>query len=153
MAILDADKEGFLRSETSLIQTIGRAARNAEGTVIMYADQVTPSMEQAITETERRRAIQMAYNQEHGIVPKTIVKSIRDTIEISDKAENAKNGTRRLSKAEREQLITRLTREMKEAARLLEFEHAAFLRDRIDKLRRGENPKDDTAAPKRKKRG
>ena len=153
VAILDADKEGFLRSETSLIQTIGRAARNAEGTVIMYADQVTPSMEQAITETERRRAIQMAYNQEHGIVPKTIVKSIRDTIEISDKAENAKNGTRRLSKAEREQLITRLTREMKEAARLLEFEHAAFLRDRIDKLRRGENPKDDTAAPKRKKRG
>ncbi|MBM6914322.1 excinuclease ABC subunit B [Gemmiger sp. An120] len=153
VAILDADKEGFLRSETSLIQTIGRAARNAEGTVIMYADQVTPSMEQAITETERRRAIQMAYNQEHGIVPKTIVKSIRDTIEISDKAENAKSGTRRLSKAEREQLITRLTREMKEAARLLEFEHAAFLRDRIDKLRRGENPKDDTAAPKRKKRG
>ncbi len=153
VAILDADKEGFLRSETSLIQTIGRAARNAEGTVIMYADQVTPSMEQAITETERRRAIQMAYNQEHGIVPKTIVKSIRDTIEISDKAENAKNGTRRLSKAEREQLIARLTREMKEAARLLEFEHAAFLRDRIDKLRRGENPKDDTAAPKRKKRG
>ena len=153
VAILDADKEGFLRSETSLIQTIGRAARNAEGTVIMYADQVTPSMEQAITETERRRAIQMAYNQEHGIVPKTIVKSIRDTIEISDKAENAKNGTRRLSKAEREQLITRLTREMKEAARLLEFEHAAFLRDRINKLRRGENPKDDTAAPKRKKRG
>ena len=153
VAILDADKEGFLRSETSLIQTIGRAARNAEGTVIMYADQVTPSMEQAITETERRRAIQMVYNQEHGIVPKTIVKSIRDTIEISDKAENAKSGTRRLSKAEREQLITRLTREMKEAARLLEFEHAAFLRDRIDKLRRGENPKDDTAAPKRKKRG
>ena len=153
VAILDADKEGFLRSETSLIQTIGRAARNAEGTVIMYADQVTPSMEQAITETERRRAIQIAYNQEHGIVPKTIVKSIRDTIEISDRAENAKSGTRRLSKAEREQLITRLTREMKEAARLLEFEHAAFLRDRIEKLRRGENPKDDAAAPKRKKRG
>ena len=153
VAILDADKEGFLRSETSLIQTIGRAARNAEGTVIMYADQVTPSMEQAITETERRRAIQIAYNQEHGIVPKTIVKSIRDTIEISDRAENAKSGTRRLSKAEREQLITRLTREMKEAARLLEFEHAAFLRDRIEKLRRGENPKDDVAAPKRKKRG
>ena len=153
VAILDADKEGFLRSETSLIQTIGRAARNAEGTVVMYADQVTPSMEQAITETERRRAIQIAYNQEHGIVPKTIVKSIRDTIEISDRAENAKSGTRRLSKAEREQLITRLTREMKEAARLLEFEHAAFLRDRIEKLRRGENPKDDAAAPKRKKRG
>ena len=153
VAILDADKEGFLRSETSLIQTIGRAARNAEGTVIMYADQVTPSMELAITETERRRAIQIAYNQEHGIVPKTIVKSIRDSIEISDRAENAKSGARRLSKAEREQLITRLTREMKEAARLLEFEHAAFLRDRIEKLRRGEKPKDDAAAPKRKKRG
>ena len=153
VAILDADKEGFLRSETSLIQTIGRAARNARVRSSCTPTQVTPSMEQAITETERRRAIQMAYNQEHGIVPKTIVKSIRDTIEISDKAENAKNGTRRLSKAEREQLITRLTREMKEAARLLEFEHAAFLRDRIDKLRRGENPKDDTAAPKRKKRG
>ena len=90
VAILDADKEGFLRSETSLIQTIGRAARNAEGLVIMYADEITDSMDRAITETERRRAIQMAYNKEHGIVPKTIVKAIADSIEISDKAENAK---------------------------------------------------------------
>ena len=152
VAILDADKEGFLRSETSLVQTIGRAARNAEGIVIMYADEVTPSMEKAITETERRRSIQMAYNEAHGITPKTIVKSIRDSIEISDHKENAKLGTRRMSKAEREQLITRLTREMKEAAKLLEFEHAAFLRDRIEKLRRGENPSDDSPEAKPKKR-
>ena len=140
VAILDADKEGFLRSETSLVQTIGRAARNADGVVIMYADEVTPSMERAITETERRRAIQMAYNEAHGIVPKTIVKSIREGIEISDHKENEKLSGHRMSKAEREQLITRLTREMKEAARLLEFEHAAFLRDRIDRLRRGQEP-------------
>ena len=139
VAILDADKEGFLRSETSLVQTIGRAARNADGVVIMYADEVTPSMERAITETERRRAIQMAYNEAHGIVPRTIVKEIRDSIEISDKAENAKAGTRRMGKKEREAAIERLTREMKEAAKLLEFEHAAFLRDQIDRLRRGEN--------------
>ena len=152
VAILDADKEGFLRSETSLVQTIGRAARNADGIVIMYADEVTPSMEKAITETERRRSIQMAYNEAHGITPKTIVKSIRDSIEISDHKENAKFGTRRMSKAEREQLITRLTREMKEAAKLLEFEHAAFLRDRIEKLRRGENPSDDANETKPKKR-
>ena len=152
VAILDADKEGFLRSETSLVQTIGRAARNAEGIVIMYADEVTPSMEKAITETERRRSIQMAYNEAHGITPKTIVKSIRDSIEISDHKENAKLGARRMSKAEREQLITRLTREMKEAAKLLEFEHAAFLRDRIEKLRRGENPSDDANETKPKKR-
>jgi len=146
VAILDADKEGFLRSETSLIQTIGRAARNAGGLVIMYADVVTDSMERAITETERRRAIQMAYNQEHGIVPKTIVKAIADSIEISDKAENAKLNTRRMGKMEREAAIERLTREMKEAAKLLEFEHAAFLRDQIDRLRRGENPTVDSAA-------
>ncbi len=151
VAILDADKEGFLRSETSLIQTIGRAARNAEGVVVMYADEVTPSMERAITETERRRGIQMAYNEAHGITPTTIVKSIREGIEISDHKENQKLGTRRMSKAEREQLITRLTREMKEAAKLLEFEHAAFLRDRIDKLRRGENPSEDTLAPKKRR--
>lgn len=151
VAILDADKEGFLRSETSLIQTIGRAARNADGVVVMYADEVTPSMERAITETERRRGIQMAYNEAHGITPTTIVKSIREGIEISDHKENQKLGTRRMGKAEREQLITRLTREMKEAAKLLEFEHAAFLRDRIDKLRRGENPTEDTPAPKKRR--
>ena len=151
IAILDADKEGFLRSETSLIQTIGRAARNAEGLVIMYADVVTDSMDRAITETERRRAIQMAYNQEHGIVPKTIVKAIADSIEISDKAENAKLNTRRMGRMEREAAIERLTREMKEAAKLLEFEHAAFLRDQIDRLRRGENPTVDSAAETERK--
>ena len=151
VAILDADKEGFLRSETSLVQTIGRAARNADGVVIMYADEVTPSMERAITETERRRSIQMAYNEAHGIVPRTIVKSIREGIEISDHKENAKLSGHRMSKAEREQLITRLTREMKEAARLLEFEHAAFLRDRIDRLRRGENPTEEPEAPKKRR--
>ena len=146
VAILDADKEGFLRSETSLIQTIGRAARNADGLVIMYADTVTDSMERAITETERRRAIQTAYNQAHGITPRTIVKEIRDSIEISDKAENAKANTRRMGKKEREAAIERLTREMKEAAKLLQFEHAAFLRDQIDRLRRGENPTTDSDA-------
>ena len=151
VAILDADKEGFLRSETSLIQTIGRAARNAEGLVIMYADIVTDSMDRAITETERRRAIQMAYNKEHGIVPKTIVKAIADSIEISDKAENAKLNTRRMGRMEREAAIERLTREMKEAAKLLEFEHAAFLRDQIDRLRRGENPTVDSAAETERK--
>ncbi len=151
VAILDADKEGFLRSETSLVQTIGRAARNADGVVIMYADEVTPSMERAITETERRRAIQMAYNEAHSIVPRTIVKSIREGIEISDHKENEKLSGHRMSKAEREQLITRLTREMKEAARLLEFEHAAFLRDRIDRLRRGENPTEEPEAPKKRR--
>jgi|GEM_PF-557059 len=151
VAILDADKEGFLRSETSLIQTIGRAARNAEGLVIMYADEVTDSMDRAITETERRRAIQTAYNAEHGIVPKTIVKAIPDSIEISDKAENARMNTRRMGKLEREAAIDRLTREMKEAAKLLEFEHAAFLRDQIDRLRRGENPTVDSSAETERK--
>ncbi|MDD2993243.1 MAG: excinuclease ABC subunit UvrB [Pygmaiobacter sp.] len=137
VAILDADKEGFLRSETSLIQTIGRAARNVEGKVIMYADTVTPSMERALMETERRREIQMAYNEAHGIVPTTIKKEIRDSIEISTKDEEDEHKSRRMSRAEREQLITRLTREMKEAAKILEFEQAAFLRDRIEKLRKG----------------
>ena len=146
VAILDADKEGFLRNERGLIQTIGRAARNAQGHVIMYADTMTKSMENAIKETARRREIQMAYNEEHGIVPKTIVKAIADSIEISDKAENAKRNTRRMGKLEREAAIERLTREMKEAAKLLEFEHAAFLRDQIDRLRRGENPTVDSAA-------
>ena len=137
VAILDADKEGFLRSETSLVQTIGRAARNAEGTVIMYADEVTPSMEAALFETERRRSIQQAYNAAHGIVPKTIVKEIRQPLEISAKPEEEDKKKRRMSRAERDQLIEKLTREMKEAARLLDFEHAAFLRDRIAKLREG----------------
>ncbi len=153
VAILDADKEGFLRSETSLIQTIGRAARNADGMVIMYADEVTPSMERAITETERRRAIQMAYNEAHGIVPTTIKKEIREGIKISDKEENGRLfGGKRMSKVEREQTIERLTREMKEAARILEFEHAAFLRDQIDRLRRGENPTTEGDAPKTKRK-
>ena len=137
VAILDADKEGFLRSESALIQTIGRAARNAEGTVIMYADSVTRSMENAIRETERRRAIQMQYNEEHGITPKTIVKDIRDVIEISTKEEaeySARQATK-LSKAEQQRLIEKLTKEMKEAAKLLEFEHAAFLRDKIAELK------------------
>ena len=137
ITILDADKEGFLRSESALIQTIGRAARNAEGKVIMYADTVTRSMEKAITETERRRAIQMKFNEEHGIVPKTIVKDIRDVIEISTKEEveyEARQKTK-LSKQETAKLIEKLTKEMKEAAKLLEFEHAAFLRDKIAELK------------------
>ncbi len=137
VAILDADKEGFLRSETSLVQTIGRAARNADGVVMMYADSLTPSMENAILETDRRRAIQQEYNARHGIVPKTIVKQIAGILEISKNVDDGPRG-KRISKGEREQLIARLTREMKEAAKLLEFEHAAFLRDRIEKLRRGE---------------
>ncbi|MEG2769887.1 MAG: excinuclease ABC subunit UvrB [Oscillospiraceae bacterium] len=139
-AILDADKEGFLRSETSLIQTIGRVARNAEGLVIMYADHVTPSMERALFETDRRRAIQEAYNKEHGITPKTIIKEIRDIIEISSK-EDADKPIKRMSKLERDRKVQQLTREMKEAARLLEFEHAAFLRDRIEKLKAATAPK------------
>lgn len=136
VAILDADKEGFLRSETSLIQTIGRAARNAEGKVIMYADSVTPSMERAITETNRRREKQMQYNEEHGIVPKTIVKDVRDVIEISSKSDDDKSLSK-LSKKEREAMIIRLNAEMKAAAKILEFEHAAYLRDKIEKLKRG----------------
>ena len=133
VAILDADKEGFLRSETSLVQTIGRAARNANGEVIMYADSVTPSMERAIRETLRRRTIQEAYNTEHGIVPKTIKKDVRDILEITSKAP-ADGQQKKLTKKERQLLIDRLRREMQEAARLLEFEHAAFLRDEIQKL-------------------
>lgn len=135
VAILDADKEGFLRSETSLIQTIGRAARNADGTVIMYADSVTPSMERAIRETQRRREKQEAYNTEHGIVPETIRKDVRDVLEISSGTENKTK--KHLSRAERETMIKQLTAEMKAAAKILEFEHAAFLRDKINKLREG----------------
>lgn len=136
VAILDADKEGFLRSETSLIQTVGRAARNSEGTVIMYADSVTPSMERAITETERRRRKQMKYNEKNGITPKTIVKDVHEIIEISTKADSD-GDVSRMSRKEREILINRLTAEMKAAAKILEFEHAAYLRDRIEKLRKG----------------
>ena len=135
VAILDADKEGFLRSETSLIQTIGRAARNAEGKVIMYADSVTDSMEKAIRETERRRKIQDDYNKTHGIVPKTIKKDVRDIIEISSHKGDEPVGKRRMSYKETEEEIRRLTKEMKDASMILEFEHAAYLRDRIKKLR------------------
>lgn len=135
VAILDADKEGFLRSETSLIQTVGRAARNASGEVIMYADSVTPSMERAITETYRRREKQMKYNEENNIVPKTINKGVRDIIEIS--ASHRDDSGKRLSRIEREKLIAELTSEMKAAAKILEFEHAAMLRDKIQKLREG----------------
>ena len=137
VCILAADKEGFLRSETSLIQTIGRAARNASGRVIMYADSVTGSMERAIRETERRRAIQQEYNEEHGIVPKTIIKDVRDVIEISKKEDLDVRDikARRLKKGEKEALIKKLTAEMKAAAKLLEFEHAAYLRDKINKIR------------------
>lgn len=137
VVILDADKEGFLRSETSLIQTIGRAARNANGEVIMYADSVTPSMERAITETERRRGIQKAYNEANGITPQTIVKDVHEIIEMSAKPDDKEKSVKQMSRAEREELITRLTREMKQAAKLLEFEHAAAIRDRINKLRGG----------------
>ena len=144
VAILDADKEGFLRSETSLIQTIGRAARNSEGRVIMYADTVTPSMRAAIDETERRRAIQQAYNTAHGITPQTIKKSVRDLIEIGrreagrspeKKLSDALREKRCLSPAEKEKLIDDLTAEMREAAKKLEFERAAALRDRIKSLK------------------
>lgn len=136
VCILDADKEGFLRSETSLIQTIGRAARNANGRVIMYADSVTGSMERAIRETERRRTIQKAYNEAHGIIPQTIKKDVRDVIEISKKDETDVRmiKARKMKKTEREALIKKLTAEMKAAAKLLEFEHAAYLRDKIAKL-------------------
>ena len=133
VAILDADKEGFLRSETSLVQTIGRAARNENGEVIMYADSVTPSMERAITETERRRKIQEQYNSEHNIIPRTIKKDVRDVIEITSK-DVLDDKNRRMTAKERRVLIDKLTREMKEAARMLEFEHAAFLRDKIKEL-------------------
>jgi len=134
VAILDADKEGFLRSETSMIQTIGRAARNANGQVIMYADSVTSSMERAITETERRRSIQMAYNEAHGIIPQTIHKEIREVLEITSKEEVEQKTTKKLSKKEKTAMIEQLTKEMKEAAKMLEFEHAAFLRDKIRAL-------------------
>ncbi len=136
VAILDADKEGFLRSERSLIQTIGRAARNAEGQVILYGDTVTPSMENALRETQRRREIQMKYNEEHGIVPQTIIKKVSDVLEISTHKEDEAPGKKkkRLTAQERKQMVEQLTREMKAAAKLLEFEHAAYLRDKIRAL-------------------
>jgi len=138
VAILDADKEGFLRSETSLIQTIGRAARNAEGLVILYADEITPSMRAAMDETERRRAIQDAFNKAHGIVPKTIIKGVREVLEISKTAEEDTVRSRRkrkLSEQERAAEIAKLEKEMKEASKMLEFEYAAVLRDRIIELK------------------
>ena len=134
VAILDADKEGFLRSGRSLVQTIGRAARNAGGQVIMYADTVTPSMEYAITETERRRAIQEKYNADHGIVPKTIMKDVAEVLEISTHKEDGKKKKKHYTPAERRELIEKYTKEMKAAAKLLEFEHAAYLRDKIKEL-------------------
>lgn len=142
IAILDADKEGFLRNETSLIQIIGRAARNASGKVIMYADSVTPSMENAIKETERRREIQLAYNKEHGIVPKTIIKSVSDPLAITSVVEDVKkldkdrsDDIKNMSKSDKEKLIKKLTEEMQKAAKQLEFEYAAKIRDELKKLK------------------
>jgi excinuclease ABC subunit B len=137
VAVLDADKEGFLRSETSLIQTIGRAARNADGMVILYADTITPSMRAAMDETARRRDIQNRYNEEHGIVPKTVVKSVREVLEISKSADSGRRRGKggKLSDQEREAEIAKLEKEMKEASKMLEFEYAAILRDRIIELR------------------
>jgi excinuclease ABC subunit B len=141
VAILDADKEGFLRSERSLIQTIGRAARNAGGRVIMYGDNMTDSMTKAIGETERRRAIQMAHNEKHGITPQTIVKKVRDLIEATRAVETKSNylagaeDLSKLSKKERASMVERLEFEMKEAAKSLQFERAAELRDALMELK------------------
>ena len=134
IAILDADKEGFLRSETSLIQTIGRAARNAGGRVILYADKITEAMRNAMDETARRRQIQQRYNKEHGIVPKTIVKSVRDLDEISTPEHKGKGGVK-MTKAELEREIAKLEVQMKKAAQMMEYEYAAVLRDEIIRLR------------------
>ena len=135
VAILDADKEGFLRSETSLIQTIGRAARNINGHVIMYADRITGSMSRAISETERRRRIQTEYNEKNGITPKSVEKRVMDIIEIGKRRSEGRTEKKKLTGAERQRMIERLTAEMKEASRALEFEKAAFLRDRIKELK------------------
>ena len=139
VAILDADKEGFLRSETSLIQTIGRAARNAEGMVVMYADTITPSMRRAMDETERRREKQDAFNKAHGITPRTVIKSVRDLLDITaqDEADTAerRGQVQGLTKQQKAERIAKLEKEMKEAAKMLEFELAAALRDQIIELR------------------
>lgn len=136
VAILDADKQGFLRSRSSLIQTAGRCARNAEGKVIMYADEITKAMKEAIDETNRRREIQMKYNKEHGIVPKTIIKSVRDVIDIAADDDIEQKTEAKLSKAEKQHMIDEMTKQMKEAAKLLDFEYALVLRDRIEKLKK-----------------
>lgn len=139
VAILDADKEGFLRSETSLVQTIGRAARNSESRVIMYADNITKSMDKAIKETERRRKIQMEYNEKNGIVPQTIIKEVRDVIEATkiaeDKIEYSAENSKVISEKDKKKLIKKYTEEMMEAAKNLQFERAAELRDIINDLK------------------
>ena len=154
VAVLDADKEGFLRSVSSLIQTIGRAARNAGGKVILYGDTVTLSMRRAIAETERRRKIQMAYNEANGIVPKTVKKSIRDLIEVTEAPAETQNETKYMTEAEKRSLIEKLERDMKAAAKVMEFEYAALLRDRIIELR-GEGPvkaaPEDNSTPTKRK--
>jgi excinuclease ABC subunit B len=136
VAILDADKEGFLRSETSLVQTIGRAARNKDGEVIMYADSVTRSMESAIRETNRRREIQQQYNKEHNIIPRTVIKDVRDVLEITKKEDGKNKGShkKKLKKSEKDALVKKYTALMKEAAKILDFEHAAYYRDMIADL-------------------
>jgi len=138
VAILDADKEGFLRSERSLIQTIGRAARNTEGKVIMYADELTESMEKAITETNRRRGIQEKYNEEHGIKPKTIKKEIREAIKATYSMAAENDASYKIDGDETiEEVVNRLTDEMIKYAQNLEFEKAAAIRDQIKKLSKG----------------
>jgi len=136
VAILDADKEGFLRAETSLIQIIGRAARNTEGKVIMYADRVTRSMEAAINETYRRRGIQHKYNEEHGITPQTIKKGVRDILEISRTEQAYKQAADKLNARDLQKAVETLTTQMKQAAKMLDFEYAALLRDKIMELQK-----------------
>ncbi|MBQ1955196.1 MAG: UvrB/UvrC motif-containing protein, partial [Clostridia bacterium] len=153
VAVLDADKEGFLRSANALIQTIGRAARNAGGKVILYGDTVTHSMRCAIDETNRRRKIQMAYNEAHGIVPKTVVKSIRDLIEITETPAEDDKREKYMTEAEKRALIEKLERDMRAAAKVMEFEYAALLRDRIIELRgeKAVSVKEDVPPPPKRK--